>query len=152
MRQLLTTGTRGNPKIDTLSVDSIAYLSQVVETANILGSAISAATTVNVSSGSIYYYSVDATANWTVDITDTVSLNTTMTTGQAMTVVVMVKQGATARYNTAVTVDGTARTTNWLTGTAPTAGTADGLDVYSYTVIKLGNNSFVVLASLSNYA
>lgn len=152
MRQILTTGTRGNPKIDTLSVDSIAYLSQVVETANIIGTAISASTTINVSSGSIYYYGTDATANWTVNITDTVSLDATMSTGQSMTVVLIVKQGSTARYNTAVTVDGTARTTNWLTGAAPTQGTVDGLDVYSYTVIKLGTNSFVVLASLSNYA
>jgi hypothetical protein len=152
MRQLLTTGTRGNPRIDTLSVDSVAYLSQIIETVSVLGTPISSSTVLNVSSGSIYYYNANATANWTVNITDTVSLNDTLSAGQAITVVTLVTQGSTAYYNTAVTVDGSAATVVWLTGEAPTEGTADGIDAYSYTVIKTGNDAFLVLASVNNYA
>lgn len=153
MRQLLTTGTRGNPTIDSLSVDSIAYLSQIIEKVDIKGVAISATNTFNVSDGSIHYYDVAATANWTVDITDTVSLNDTLSTGQAITVVTLVTQGATAYYNTDVTVDGGGDATIvWVDGAAPTAGTADGTDIYSYTVIKTGDNAFTVLASINYYA
>lgn len=152
MRQILTAGTRGNPRVENLEVDGIANLSQIIEKVNVLGSPISSSTTLNVSSGSIYYYSANATANWAINITDTTNLNTTLSTGQAITVVVMVAQGSTARYNTSVTVDGSARTTVWLDGAAPTEGTANGIDVYSYTVIKTGNNTFIVLASVNNYA
>lgn len=151
MRQILTTGTRGNPRVENLEVDGIANLSQIIERVSVLGSPISSSTTINVSSGSIYYYNSNATANWTVNITDTTNLNTTLEIGQAITVAILVQQGATAYYNTAITVDGTARTTVWLNGSAPAEGTADGLDVYSYTVIKTGNNTFIVLASVNNY-
>lgn len=152
MRQLLAQGTRGNPRVDTLSVDNVAYLSQIVETANVLGSAISSTTTINVSSGSIYFYTTAATANWTINLTDSGTLNSTLSAGQAITVVTLVTQGATARYNTAVTVDGSSTTVVWLSGSAPTQGTANGIDVYSYTVIKRGNSTFTVLASVNNYA
>jgi hypothetical protein len=152
MRQLLTTGTRGNPRVENLEVDNIAYLSQVIESVNVLGSAISSATTINVSSGSMYYYSTDAAANWTINITDTTNLNTTLDAGQAITIVTLVTQGGTAYYNTAITVDGASTTVTWLDGAAPTQGTVSGIDVYSYTVIKIGNNTFRVLASVNNYA
>ena len=152
MRQLLTTGTRGNPTIDSLSVDSIAYLSQIIETVGIKGVAIPATTTINVSEGSIHYYDANSTVNWTIDITDTVDLNTSLTVGQAVTVVVLTTQSDPAYYNTAITVDGSAPTVVWLDGAAPTEGTVSGIDVYSYTVIKIGNNTFTVLASVNNYA
>lgn len=152
MRQLLTTGTRGNPRVENLEVDNIAYLSQVIESVSVLGSAISSSTTINVSSGSMYYYSTNAAANWSINITDTTNLNTTLGAGQAITVVTLVTQGSTAYYNTAITVDGAAATVTWLDGDAPTEGTADGIDVYYYTVIKIGNNTFRVLASVNSYA
>lgn len=152
MRQLLTAGTRGNPRIETLEVDNIAYLSQVIETVNVLGSPISSSTTINVSSGSMYYYTTNATANWTINITDTTNLNTTLSAGQAITVVTLVTQGSTAYYNTTVTVDGLGPDVFYLDGAAPTEGTPDGIDVYSYTVIKTGNNLFTVLVSVNNYA
>lgn len=152
MRQILTAGTRGNPTVENLEVDGIANLSQIIERVNILGSPISSTTSLNVSSGSIYYYNSNATANWSINITDTTNLNTTLESGQAITVVTLVQQGSTAYYNTAITVDGSSATVVWLTGSAPGQGTADGIDVYSYTVIKTGNNTFVVLASINNYA
>ena len=152
MRQLLTTGTRGNPTVENLEVDGIANLSQVVENVTTLGSPISTSTTINVSSGSIYYYTTAATGNWTIDITDVVDLNTTLATGQTITVVTLVTQGSTAYYNTAITVDGSAPTITWLSGAAPSAGTADSIDAYSYTVMKTCNTAFTVLASVSAYA
>ena len=78
MRQLLTTGTRGNPTVQTLEVDGIANMSQVVESVSVNGTSIPATTTITVSDGSLHYYSANAAANWTVDITDTVDLNTTV--------------------------------------------------------------------------
>jgi hypothetical protein len=64
----------------------------------------------------------------------------------------MVTQGSTAYYNSAVQVDGSSVTPKWQGGTAPTAGNASGIDVYSYTIIKTGSAAFTVLASQVQFA
>jgi hypothetical protein len=74
-----------------------------------------------------------------------------MSTGQTLTVVFMVTQGATAYYNSAVQVDGSAVTPKWQGGSAPTAGNASSVDVYTYTIIKTGSAAFTVLASLTQF-
>jgi hypothetical protein len=100
---------------------------------------------------SVLYYTSNASANWTINLTGAstpVTLDTLLSTGQCITVVHMVTQGATAYYNSVVQVDGTTSgvTTKWQNG-APASGNASGIDVYSYTVIKTGSATFTVLAS-----
>jgi len=100
---------------------------------------------------SVLYYTSNASANWTINLTGAstpTTLDTLLTTGQCITVVHMVTQGSTAYYNSSVQVDGTTSgvTTKWQNG-APASGNASGIDVYSYTVIKTGGATFTVLAS-----
>jgi hypothetical protein len=75
-----------------------------------------------------------------------------MATGQSITAVFMVTQGATAYYSSAVQVDGSSVTPKWQGGTAPTSGNASSIDVYSYTIIKTGSAAFTVLASQTKFA
>jgi hypothetical protein len=101
---------------------------------------------------SVLYYTSNASANWTVNLTGAstpTTLDTLLSTGQCITLVHMVTQGSTAYYNNVVQVDGTTSgvTTKWQTS-APTYGNPSGIDVYSYTVIKTGSATFTVLASL----
>jgi hypothetical protein len=63
----------------------------------------------------------------------------------------MVTQGATAYYNNAVQIDGASVTPKWQGGTAPTAGNASSVDVYTYTITKTANTTFTVLASLTQF-
>jgi hypothetical protein len=63
-----------------------------------------------------------------------------------------VTQGATAYYNNAVQVDGSSVTPKWQGGTAPSAGNASSVDVYTYTIIKTGNAAFTVFASQIRFA
>lgn len=104
---------------------------------------------------SIIYYTSNATANWTLNLSFSsgTTLNTALVTGQTITGVFMVTNGATAYYNSAVQVDGTATgvTTKWQGGTAPIAGDASQVDVYTYTVLKTGGATYTVLASLTEY-
>jgi hypothetical protein len=79
-------------------------------------------------------------------------LNTAMATGEVLTCAFLVTNGGTAYYNSAVQVDGNSVTPKWLGGTAPTAGNASSIDVYSYSIIKTGSATFTVLASQSRYA
>ena len=118
-------------------------------------SATAATGTINydVTTQSVLYYTTDASANWTVNVrgNGTTSLNTLMSTGQAVTVVFLVTQGATAYYNNAFTIDGTSVTPKYQGGTAPTSGNASGVDAYSYTIVKTGSAAFTVFAAQTQF-
>ena len=118
-------------------------------------SATAATGTINydVTTQSVLYYTTDASANWTVNIrgNGTTSLNTLMTTGDSLTVVFLVTQGATAYYNNALTIDGNSVTPKYQGGTAWTAGNASGIDAYSYTIVKTGSAAFTVLEAQTQF-
>ena len=118
-------------------------------------SATAATGTINydVTTQSVLYYTSNASANWTVNIRGnaTTSLNTLMTTGDSLTVVFLVTQGATAYYNNALTIDGSSVTPKYQGGTAPTSGNASSIDAYSYTIIKTGSAAFTVLAAQTQF-
>lgn len=89
------------------------------------------------------------TANRTINFTN---VNANLATGQSVTCTVLATQGSTAYYLNAYQVDGTAVTPKWSGGSAPTAGNASGIDVYTFTIIKTADATFTVLASQTQYA
>jgi len=119
-------------------------------------SAIAATGTINydVATQSIVYYTTNATANWTINLraSSAATLNSLMSTGQTITVTFMATLGATAYYNSAVTIDGNAITPKWQSGITPNAGNTNSVDTYTYAIIKTGNAAFTVLASQTRYA
>jgi hypothetical protein len=119
-------------------------------------SATAATGTINydVTTQSVLYYTTSASANWTVNIRGnaTTSLNTLMTTGDSLTVVFLVTQGATAYYNNALQIDGNSVTPKYQGGTAFSSGNASSIDAYSYTVVKTGNAAFTVFVSQTKFA
>jgi hypothetical protein len=122
------------------------------ETVNVVAAAPSATTNFYVQSGSVQYYTTSAANNWTLNIafSSGTSMNTALAVGQSVTFTLVTTQGATAYYNSAVTIDGTSVTPKWVGG-APTAGNASGLDVYRYAVIKTASATYTVLASLTQF-
>jgi len=129
-------------------------LNDVAEVTTVSATAATGTINYDVTTQSVLYYTSNASANWTVNFRGSsgTSLDTLMSTGQSMTVAFLVTQGATAYYNSAVQVDGTATgvTTRWLGG-APTAGNASGIDSYRYLIIKTGSATFTVLASNTQF-
>jgi hypothetical protein len=117
--------------------------------------ATAATGTINydVTTQSVLYYTTDASANWTVNFraSSGTSLDTAMATGEAITVVFLVTQGATAYYNNAVTIDGSSVTPKYQGGTAWTAGNASSIDAYSYTIVKTGSATFTVFAAQTQF-
>ena len=79
------------------------------------------------------------------------TLDTYMETNDVTTVSVMVTQAGTTYYLSSVTIDGSAVTPDWQGGTAPSAGNANGIDVYSFTIFKTGSGAYKVLGSLTAY-
>jgi len=129
-------------------------LSAAAETVTIAATAATGTVNFDVSTQSILYYTSNASANWTLNIrgSSSVALNSIMSTGQSVTITHLVTQGGTAYYNSVVTVDGTSVTPKWSGGSAPSAGNASSVDVYTYTLIKTGSGSFTVFASQTRYA
>ena len=114
-------------------------------------SATAATGTINydTTTQSVVYYTSNASANWTVNFraSSGTSLNTAMSTGESITVVFLVTNGATAYYNSVVQVGGTTVTPKWQGIAAPTSGNVSSVDAYSYSIIKTGSAAFTVFAS-----
>jgi hypothetical protein len=129
-------------------------LSDAAETTTISATAATGTIAYDITTQSVLYYTTNASANWTVNFraSSGTTLNAIMSAGQSMTVAFLVTQGSTAYYNSAVQVDGSAVTPKWQGGTAPTAGNASSIDIYSYTIIKTGSAAFTVLASQTKFA
>jgi len=123
------------------------------ETATVSATAATGTINYDVTTQSVLYYTTSASANWTVNFrgNGTTSLNTLMATGEALTLVFLVSQGATAYYNNAVTIDGTSVTPKYQGGTAWSSGNASGIDAYSYTIVKTGSAAFTVFAAQTQF-
>lgn len=105
---------------------------------------------------SVLYYTSNASANWTINLTGAstpVTLDTLMATGESITLVHLVTNGSTAYYNNVIQVDGTATgvTVKWLDGLTPTSGSTNAIDSYTYTVVKTGSATFTIFASKTTF-
>jgi hypothetical protein len=138
----------------TLSATGTASLYEVIEKASITGGALSGTVQHDVLNGAVVYYTANASGNWTLNVRGDsgTTLNASMATGDSVTLAMVTTQGGTAYYASAHTIDGNAVTPKWAGGTAPTAGNASSLDLYTYTIIKTGAATFVVLASQTRFA
>jgi hypothetical protein len=103
----------------------------------------------------VLYFTSNASANWTLNIRGNsgTTLNSILAVGDAITVTHLVTQGATAYYNNALQIDGSAVTPKYQGGTAPTTGNASSIDAYVYTVIKTAATpTYTVFASQTRFA
>lgn len=97
----------------------------------------------------ILYYTTSATADWTLNVRGSsgTTLNSKLATNDSLTISFFVTTGATAYKHSALTIDGNAQTVKWSGGTAPSAGNASSIDVYSFTIIKTASATFTVLGA-----
>ena len=102
----------------------------------------------------VLYYTTNASANWTLNVrgSSSVTLNTMLNTGDAITIAFAAQQGTTAYLQSALTIDGTAVSPKWQGGVAPSAGNASSIDVYTLTIIKTASATFTVLGSQTRFA
>jgi hypothetical protein len=138
----------------TLSATGTTTIYEAIEKATLSGSALTGTVNLNVLDGAVFYYTANATANWTLNVRGdgSNSLNTVMAVNDSISFVVMATQGSTAYYQSAMQIDTSAVTPKWAGGTAPTAGNANSIDVYAFTIIKTASATFTVLASQTKFA
>ena len=150
-----TLATINTANAATLNVTGTTSLYEVVEKATVSTVALTGTVDFNVLGGSVVLYTTDAAANWVLNVrgSGTQTLNAITSEGDSFTIAVLATQGDTAYRPTSLTIDGGAVTPKWAGGTAPTAGNASSIDVYTYTIIKTGaSNEYTVLASQTKFA
>ena len=147
---------------DVTNVDSVGIItarsgvdfsSLLREGVNITGGKLSDNLNIDLSNGMVHLFTTEETTTSTpnIRIDGSTSLNSKMSIGEAITVVIIVTADATG-YSQHITIDGSAVTEEWNGGSAPTAGGAGGYDVYNHNIIKTADATYVVLSNLINYA
>lgn len=129
-----------------------AKFSNIKEKINTVATAPAGWVTIDLTTASIWRF-IAATANWNINVrgSSTATLNSLMDIGDTVSLSVMVPQGSTGFYSTAVQIDGVSATI-WWAGAVPTGGYPNCLNVYSYAIEKIANNSFIVYASQAKFA
>jgi hypothetical protein len=140
---------RSGTNTDITSLQPLAY---AVETATVVGSGLSGTLTIDAITQSVLYYTGNASANWTVNVRGNsgTTINSLLSTGQAITVAVFATIGTTGFFNNVFQVDGATITPKWQNN-APVAGNTSSIDAYTYTIVKTGNAAYTVFASLTKF-
>jgi hypothetical protein len=129
-------------------------IQQLTEKATISATAATGTINFDVITQAVLYFTTNASGNYTLNIRGDGSntLNSIMDTGESLTIAHLVTNGGSAYYNNAVQVDGSGVTPEWQGGSAPSAGNANSVDAYTYTVFKTGDAAFTVFAAQTQYA
>jgi hypothetical protein len=149
--QTLTNKTLTSPAINTATFTD-GVVKGLEEDVNVVASAATGTINFDVSTASVWYYTTNATANHTLNFrySSSVSLNTALATGDAITLVWLNTNGATAYYPSTIQIDGTTVTPK--VPAAITAGNASSIDAYSFTIIKTASATFTVLETQTKFA
>jgi len=158
--QITEVGTLGNLTVGgtvtaaTVTPTYSLNTKAIVETITVTAAAPAATTAFDAITQSIQYYTTNANTNFTLNIrgNSSVTMNDFMSTGQSLTVVLLVTNGATPYYANVIQVDGNTVSPKWQGGTAVTSGNANSVDSYTFTLIKTGANTFTVLGSQTKFA
>lgn len=146
--------TASSGAFTTLSASGTTSIYEAIEKAAISASALTGAVNFNWLDGAVVYVTANAAGNWTLNVRGdgSTTLNSVLATNDSITLAVLATQGSTAYYQSAMQIDGNSVTPKWAGGTAPTAGNASSIDVYTFTIIKTASATFTVLASQTKFA
>jgi hypothetical protein len=137
-----------------VDINDTLYTDEIIEQINVVANTANSTSNIDVKTAGVWIFTSNSIATWTHNIRGdaSTSLNTLMSTGQAITVTIISKQNNTSYYTSSLNIDGSNRSINWLVGSAPSAGASTaGYDVYTWNIIKTGNNSFIVFGSIVQY-
>jgi hypothetical protein len=152
--ETLTNKTLTAPTIND-SLTNYAHFKAPTETTNIVAAAATGTIAIDVETSTVWYYTTNATANHTLNFryNSGTSLSSKLSVGEAITVVWMNTNGATAYYPNVIQIDGSTVTPKYQNGTAYSAGNASATDIYSFTIIKTAATpTYLALASQTKFA
>jgi len=103
--------------------------------------------------GMILYAYSNASASFVLNLRGdgSTTLNSLMHIGQSSVFTAYTGSNNTSYYMTDFQIDGSSQTEEWNGGSAPTAGTGSGYDVYTFNILKTADATFKVFANFSNF-
>jgi hypothetical protein len=143
-----------SPSIASPTVTGTTKIAQILETTTVSATAATGTINYNVlTNGAVTYYTSNSSGNWTLNLRGdgSTTLNSIMATGQSLTIAFLVTN-STAYYQSGFQIDGSSVTPKWQGGTAPSAGNASSIDIYTITVIKTGDAAFTAFAAQTKFA
>ena len=123
------------------------------EDVNVVASAATGTINFDVSTASIWYYTTNATANHTLNFrySSGDTLASKLAVGDAITLVWLNTNGATAYYPNVIQIDGTTVTPK--VPATISAGNASAIDAYTFTIIKTAATpTYTVFETQTKYA
>ena len=121
----------------------------LVEAFSSTTTAWSSSAQLNISDGNVQFSSGNlGGTNNTLNIYSTTGINTDLAINQTMTVTGITSVSAATAYVNAITIDGgVTPKVWWVGGSAPTDGGSSGLDLYTFNIMKTGDETFVVVGN-----
>ena len=131
----------------TGSVDLSGLLREGV---NITAGKLSDNTNIDLENGMVHLFTTAETTTSTpnIRVSSSTTLDSSMSVGEAISVTI-ITTAAAAGYSAQLSIDGAAKAVGWVGGSAPSDGGSSGNDIYSYTIIKNGSNSYYVIGNQS---
>ena len=145
----IVTFTQNNIGIaNTVTLERTGIVQQLFENVNLSSTALTGTIDLDILSGTLFYYTSNAAADWTFNVRGNASttLNTILPVGKSVTVTILSTQ-STARLASTFKVDGSTISPKWQGGTAPSSGFASAVNTYTYTIVKTADATFTVFAS-----
>jgi len=146
--------TNPDGPVPTISLADNPVLTSPKETVDIIGAGATGTINLDVLTSAVQVRTGNASGNWILNVRGdgSNSLDSIMTTGEQISVVLSQPNGGTAYYPTGFHIDSVAQTPLWLGGSAPSSGNVSSTDVYVYTIIKTSAATFTVFASQNKFA
>ena len=129
-------------------------IQNLTEKATVSATAATGTINYDVKTQAVLYYTSAATGNFTINLRGdgSTTLNNIMDTGESLTVAFLATNTGTPYYQSAFQIDGSSVTPEYQGGAAPSAGNANSVDIYTYTVIKTADATFTAFASQTQFA
>ena len=129
-------------------------IQNLTEKATVSATAATGTINYDVKTQAVLYYTSAATGNFTINLRGdgSTTLNNIMDTGESLTVAFLATNTGTPYYQSAFQIDGSSVTPEYQGGSAPSAGNANSVDIYTYTVFKTADATFTAFASQTQFA
>lgn len=154
-----TTGLRWGSTIADVTINTPLINSPILKSPEerwtVSATAATGTVEIDCLTSTLFYYTVDATANWTLNFrgNSSTTLASILTVNDSISVVFAAKQGATAYYANAFKVDTTVTpTVFWQGGTTPSSGNSNSVDFYACTLLRTSTAAYSLFISQTKFA
>ena len=145
--------TSGLTVSDISSFSDTMELQQGIEKVTIIAGAAGGTVNFDILTSAINYYTSNMTSNVTLNIrgNENFSLDSQMDVGQSLTCAWFTTVGSSVYAVTTVQIDGSTVTPKWVSGITP-SGSASGVDIYTFTIVKTASATFTIFGSLASHS